>query len=101
MDKALRPDKFDVSASNNNSAKEFKHWLKTFEYYLEVLPQSGLDKLCVLTNYVSPTVYECFSECNSYQSALEILKSIYIKPTNEVFARHLLAIRRQQVAVFG
>ena len=48
MDKALKPHKFDGSPNTVTSAKEFIHWHKTFEYFLEVLPQEGLDKLKVL-----------------------------------------------------
>ena len=98
MDKALRPERFDKNPNNPSSAKEFTHWLRTFEYFLDVLPSTSTDsdKLRVLTNYVTPTIFEYFSECDDYQSAVSVLKSIYIKPTNPVFARHLLATRRQQ-----
>ena len=44
------------------AAKEFRHWIQTFEYYIEVLPQEGLDKLKILTNFVSPTVYDSAKE---------------------------------------
>ena len=33
---------------------------------------------------------------DNYDDAIATLKALYIKPTNEVFARHLLATRRQQ-----
>ena len=95
MDKALRPDRFEGIANTSSAAKEFKHWLKTFEAYLAVLPQDNLNKLTVLTNFVSPSVHEYFSECTEYDDAVKALKDIYVKPTNEVFARHLLATRKQ------
>ena len=56
------------------AAKEFRHWIQTFEYYIEVLPQEGLDKLKILTNFVSPTVYDFISDCTTYKSAKETLK---------------------------
>ena len=96
MDKALRPDRFEGIANTSTSAKEFTHWLKTFEHYVDVLPQDNLDKLKLLTNYVSPTVYDYFSECGTYTTAIEALKKVYIKPSNEVFARHTLATRKQK-----
>ena len=46
-------------------------------------------------NYVSPTVYCSIESATTYDDALSILTSIYIKPKNKVFARHLLAIRLQ------
>ena len=56
MDKALRPSRFDEPPTSNAAAKDFIHWLKTFESYLDVLPQDGLDKLKVLINFISPRV---------------------------------------------
>ena len=50
----------------------------------------------VLTNYVSPRIFEYIEHCEVYNDAIATLKALYIKPTNEIFARHLLATRRQQ-----
>ena len=36
-------------------------------------------------------------ECADYESAIATLHDIYVKPTNEIYARHQLATRRQQV----
>ncbi|KAI3378314.1 hypothetical protein SNEBB_002033 [Seison nebaliae] len=36
------------------------------------------------------------SDCSTYEEAIDILKAMFLKPVNEVFARHLLATRRQQ-----
>ena len=96
MDKALRPDRFEVNPNSSTAAKEFSHWLRTFEYFIEVLPQDGLNKLKVLTNYVAPTVFEYISEYEDYATAIEALKKVYVKPTNEIFARHLLSSRKQK-----
>ena len=84
MDKALCPDWFNENPNTATAAKEFKHWIQTFKYYIEVLPQEGLNKLKILTNFVSPTVYDFISGCTTYESA------------NEIFVRHLLATRKQE-----
>ena len=96
MDKALRLTRFDILPNTPSSAKEFKQWFRTFEYYLEVLPNKGLDKLKVLINFVSPEMFEYISDCTSYVSAIEIIKNVYIKPPNTTFAHHFLATRQQQ-----
>ena len=96
MNKALRRSRFDILPNTPSSAKEFKHWFRTFEYYLEVLPNEGLDKLKVLINFVSPETFEYISDCTSYDSPIETIKNVYIKSPNTIFARHLLATRRQQ-----
>ena len=41
-------------------------------------------------------MYQYIEDCATYDSAVSTLKSIYVKPSNEVYARHLLATRRQQ-----
>ena len=74
MDKALRPSRFESLVNTTNSSREFNHWLRTFEYYLEVLPEQGLNKLRVLTNFGSPDV----------------------KAPNVIYACHRLSTRRQQ-----
>ena len=81
MDKALRPDRFEGIANTSTATKEFNHWLKTFEAYLTVLPQENLNKLIVLTNFVSPSVHEYFSECTTYEDAVQALKGIIIRQT--------------------
>ena len=47
MGKALRPTPFDILPNTPSSTKKFKQWFRTFEYYLEVLSNEGLDKLKV------------------------------------------------------
>ena len=96
MERALRPDRFDSMSNLPSSAKEYSHWFKTFEIFLGVLPQTDLDRLKVLTNFLSPNVFEYASECETYEEAVQILRNIYVKPANEVFARHILSIRKQQ-----
>ncbi|XP_064080564.1 uncharacterized protein LOC135197423 [Macrobrachium nipponense] len=54
------------------------------------------DKLRALVNCVSPSVYELIEDCSTFESAIAKLESAYVKLPNEVFARHVLATRRQQ-----
>ena len=96
MERLLRPERFDTDPNSSSASKEWTHWLKTFQNFLSVLPAEGLDKLCVLTNYVTPKIYESIAECATYEIAIDTLEALYIKPTNEIFARYLLATRRQQ-----
>ena len=96
MERALRPERFEILPDTPSSEKEFNFFLRTLENYLAVLPQDNLDKLKILINHVSPTVFEFVNDECTYESAIETLKKIYVKPTNVVFARHLLSIRKQQ-----
>ena len=96
MDKVLRPERFCTDPSSVGATKSWIHWRRTFENFLAVLAQEGLDKFGVLTNFISPTVFEYVEECAEYESAIATLHNIYVKPTNEIYARHELATRRQQ-----
>ena len=96
MDKFLRPGRLDTDPSSSTAEKDWLHWIRTFENFVSVLPADSLDKLQVLTNYVSPRIFEYIEHCENYGDAIATLKVLFIKPTNEVFARHLLATRRQR-----
>ena len=98
MDKILRPERLDADPNSSGATKEWLHWKRTFQNFLTVFNRDGLDKLGVLTNYLSPRVYQYIEDCENYEIAMETLGALYVKPTNEVYARHLLATRRQQPA---
>ncbi|XP_069977729.1 uncharacterized protein [Penaeus vannamei] len=90
--------KYDIFVQflpNDDPAQEWRHWLQT-KTFIAVLPQENLNKLGLLINFVSPKIYESISECTTYDDALTTLQSQFVKPTNEVFARHRLATRRQE-----
>jgi len=96
MDRLLRPERLDTDPNSNTATQEWTHWFKTFQNFLAVLPGESLNKLGVLMNYVSPRVYEAIADCTSYEAAIKILKDLYVKPSNEIFARYWLATRRQK-----
>ena len=96
MDKVLRPERLETDPNSSTAANEWIHWRRTFENFLAVLPEEGLDKFRVLTNFVSPLVYQYIEESGNYDTAIETLETIFVKPKNEIYARHLLATRRQQ-----
>ena len=53
-------------------------------------------KLQMLTNFVSPTIYEFIADATVFDNAMSTLESLYVTPKNKVFARYLLATRKQQ-----
>lgn len=44
---------------------------------------------------MAPHWYVYISDCNNYEKAEEVLRSLYVQPKNEIFVRHLLATHRQ------
>ncbi len=87
MDKILRPERLDTDPNSSGASKVWLHWKKTFQHFLAALNQERLDKLGVLTNYLSPNIYQYIEDCADYDSAMGILQELYVKPTNEVYAR--------------
>ena len=63
---------------------------------MAVLPQRDLDKLSVLANYVTPSIFQHIEDCTDYRAAAGTLQALFVKPRNEIFARHILATRCQQ-----
>ena len=94
MDKVLRPERLGADPNSSEASKDWLHWRRTFQNFLAVIDREGLDKLGVLTNFLSPRIYQYIEDCGDYPTAMEMLHSLYIKPTNEVYARHILATRR-------
>ena len=96
MERLLKPERLDCDPSSPTAAQEWKHWLQTFKTFITALPQENLNKLGLLVNFVSSRIYESISDCSTYDDALSILQAQFVKPTNEVYARHCLATRRQE-----
>ena len=102
------PEAFELPASDwpekifsGQSAKRSCRVTLVFSYtndnFLAVLPaQTNLDKLSVLENFVSPSIFRHIEECTDYGAGVGILQALFVKPRNEIFARHILATRCQQ-----
>ncbi|XP_045526419.1 uncharacterized protein LOC123715455 [Pieris brassicae] len=110
MDKYLRPERFDIDPSDSSSTRAWIHWRKTFESFISVqkptasetdaqsVPSSEWDsiKFQLLVNHISPNIYTYISEATNYEEAITILQKLYVKPKNLIFARHMLATRKQR-----
>ena len=97
MERLLKLDRFE--GSEEITPAEWAHWYRTFENFIQSLPTDPVpDKLKLLTNYVSPTAFAHIVDCATYESAINVLKNVYVKPRNVIFARHQLATRRQLVS---
>ena len=100
----MQPRRLNIDPGSHAAAKDWRHRLKTFENYNEVLTEAlpaaqrdaGVNKLRVLTNCVSHQVYDHIDECKTYEAAIQILKSLFVNTPNSIFARHLLATAKQE-----
>ena len=75
MVRVLKPDKLDTDPNSAVSAKEWKHWFRTFNNFPEAL--THLDKLAILINFVSPLIYEYIENSGNYDEAINTLEKPY------------------------
>ena len=94
--KCLRPQIFETDVNAPDSAKKWKHWKKTFENYVfRIEGATARDKLDILVSLLDTSVYSYVSECEAYDDAVARLENAYVKPVNEIFARHWLNTCKQ------
>ena len=97
MEKYLRPERFSETPNTSGSDKLWTHWKRTFQSFMTSINLTeNNQKLEMLVNFVSPPVYEFIADSTDYDNALQALEALYITPKNEVFARHVLATRKQE-----
>ena len=79
MERILKPDRLDLdpSVSETGSAnKSYNHWKATFTNFLSILGTAADNeqkKFLILTNYVSPDIYNLISSQTDYASAVAVL----------------------------
>ena len=94
----LRPVVFEVNPSATDAGIKWSHWRYTFINFLsEECTESTSDatKLKILVNHLSPDVYSYIQNCTNYDTAMTILNKTFLKPKNELHARHILSSRTQ------
>ena len=57
---------------------------------------TGSQKLTLLLHHISTPIYKCLSRCQNDNAAISTLDGMFIKKKNSIFARYLLATRRQE-----
>ena len=75
----MQPSKLDLDPSSTSASKEWKHWFKTFNNYLDVIAQTlpagrEVDKLKALINCVSCNVFEFIETAKLTKRLLQSLK---------------------------
>ena len=51
----------------------------------------------MLTAHLTAPPYKLIQEETTYETAIEMLQKLFIKPRNEMYARHLIATARQNI----
>ena len=58
--------------------------------------EAQINKLYVLTAYLTAPIHKVIAEKTTYNNAVAALRRLYVKPRNEIFALQLLAIAQQK-----
>lgn len=95
MSKALRPIRLDLHPNSSNAARQWKHWKRTFDNFIEELGDTAPDGFRSIVNFISAEVFDYVEECTTYDAVIETQERLYVKPPNKIFARHDLATRKQ------
>jgi len=94
MDKQLlRPRELCVEPRAPDAGRVFAFWLRTVEDFIDSVRESRRDgdpevnRKRIIINCLSPSVYPCVEDAADYEDAVRILKSLYVKQKNNVYAR--------------
>ena len=62
--KCLQPEKLDINPNAQSAEDEWKFWLKTFTNFVNAMPrgENALDRLNVLTAYLTAPIYKLIQE---------------------------------------
>ena len=99
----LRPRELSASHGSPESEKAFKFWLRTVEDFIAGLSelraegQPPINRKRIIISCLSAEVYPLVEESETYDDIVRVLRNIYVKRRNNVFARHLLVSRRQRI----
>lgn len=97
MDRLLKPERFDVDPTCVGAEEKWLHWKRTFSNFLgQIQDATDENKLQLLCNYVSASVFRYMNDSATYDIAIKVLDSLFITKRSEIFARHCLASRNQQ-----
>ncbi|GCB86633.1 hypothetical protein scyTo_0027300, partial [Scyliorhinus torazame] len=98
MDSGLKPEKLNLDARSPEATEMFKYWLLCFEAYLNSSETEvdGPRKLSLLHARVGHRLSSVIEKATTYETAIKILRKRFVKPINEVHARHLLSTCRQR-----
>jgi len=95
--KCLQPEKLSIDPNSTLAEDEWNFWFKTFTNFVEAMPrgENAVDKLSVLTAYLTAPIYKLISKEATYEGAIAHLERLFVKPKNEIYARYMLAVARQ------
>ena len=97
MNKSIKPERFEIDPSAPDMKRRWLHLHKTLTGCIDSFADiTEANKLKILINHVDAATYELISEVDTYDEAVRTLRNIFVKPTNEIFARYQLSTCKQK-----
>ena len=104
MEKILRLKELNVLPHEPQAAEIYTHWSTMFEGFVQASSDARpaaeerqlINKHRVLINHVSPHVYTFIADLPTYDEVKTKLDRLCKKRTNDVYAQHVLATRKQK-----
>ena len=92
---AFKPARFRPETDLEDSG--FVHWERTYNNYCAQLNLSDANKLNLLPNFVNAESYKLIEKCTTVESAMNALRSKFVKTPTSIVARyHVLNLRLEQ-----
>ena len=80
--KCLEPEKLSLDLNSPTAVDEWKFWLKTFTNFVEAMPagegEAQINKLNVLTAYLTAPIYKVIAEETTYDNVVAALRRLYV-----------------------
>jgi hypothetical protein len=70
MDRLLCPDTLDLDPDSSNAPTHWNHWQHRFQNFVRSTTSNDEEKLRLLINYISFSINEYVSQCNTYNEAI-------------------------------
>ena len=106
MNRLMKPERLSLDPNSPTVSKEWRHWRRTFENYLASFPAEEGEggnaevadtKLKCLINSADFNVFDYIEDCQSYETAINVLNALFIKAPCTVFSRHVCALYQGSV----
>ena len=97
MDKYLKPPELNIDPKSPSAEDEWDMWITKFgDFFNSIDSALNSNKLTLLRAHMSCACYKLIKSATTYDEAVKMLESRFVKPHSEVYDRHKLASRRQQ-----
>ena len=92
----LQPEKLAIDHNAVSAEDGWEFWYITSTNFVAAMPwgDNAIEKLNILTAYLIASIYKLISEETTFDGTITTLRTLFVKPKQEIYARHKLATAR-------